>query len=56
MKKILSPVLILTLLLSLAIMPVAAEEARTNVFTLETVYPYEYIGINPTGAYVPEYI
>lgn len=56
MKKILSPVLILTLLLSLAIMPAAAEEVRMNVFTLETVYPYDYIGINPTGAYVPEYI
>lgn len=56
MKKIFSLVLILTLLLSLSVAPAAAEEARQNVFTLETVYPYHQIGLNPTNAYVPEYI
>lgn len=56
MKKIFSLVLILTLLLSLSVTSAAADEPRLNVFNLDTVYPYHYIGINPTGAYIPEYV
>lgn len=56
MKKILTLALLLTLLLTLSAAPAAAEEARQNVFTLETVYPYHHIGLNPTGAYIPEYV
>lgn len=56
MKKIFALALIFTLLFALPVFPAAAEEARQNVFTLETVYPSHTIGLNPTSAYIPEYV